>query len=101
MAEPNIKLELNSEPSLITHDDVDPTPSSSPELTYDPLWKRHQDDTLPQLVAIEEQSLAIALPQLLELKSWLLKYSDIIPSVVKKIEMIGEWISCPLLVSSS
>lgn len=93
-------MELHSEPSLFVHDEAYLTSLSSPELTHYPLWKRHQDDALFELVAIEEQSLQIVLSQLYQLKAWLLKSADIIPSVIKRIEMIGPWRSCSLLVSS-
>lgn len=88
MAETKVKIELESEPSVFVNDETCPA-SLNAQLAYDPLWKRRQDNLLQQ-VEVEEQSLEIAVPQILELKWWLLKYADTVPSVNKKIESIGK-----------
>ena len=80
--------EPEDEPSLMIRHENHPASPHTPVASF-PLWKMHQN-TLLQQVKVEEQSVEIALPQLQELKSRLSKYADSIPSVNKRIEVIGE-----------
>jgi hypothetical protein len=83
-----LKMEPEEEPSLLVrHGNHLASPNTRvPSL---PLWKMPQGTRLQQ-VEVEEQSVKIALPQLLELKSRLSKYADSVPSVNRRIEIIGE-----------
>ena len=83
-----LKIEPEEESSLAVRHGNHPASANAPVASL-PLWKMPQD-TLLQLVEVEEQSVKIALSQLQELKSRLSKYADSIPSVNKRIEVISE-----------
>jgi hypothetical protein len=88
--ESNIKTEPEREvePSLFVDDAAKPAQPSS-EVIYKPLWKKRQD-TLLRRVEVEEQSLSIAIPQVLDLKSKISEYAETIPSVRIIVDQIGE-----------
>ena len=83
------KVEPKDEHSLFVVDENNSTSMAIQTRLSRPLWKIRQD-TILQQVDVEEQSLHIALSELRELKSRLLKYTKAIPSAINRIERIGK-----------
>ena len=88
MAGAHVKTEPERNVSPFLADKSYPT-SSNYQVASNLLWKQEQD-TLHQRVEVKEQSLKIAISEILELKSKFLKYTDGIPSLEKIVENIGK-----------